>query len=184
LEEKKMMSQTKKQVSWRAVSVFGVCLSLALGLSVEFWEKAAAHDNDEAAVREVLQKSALGFAKNDVDMVTNVWANDEMLTVFESGHANYGWADYRDHHLLPEMKEFKNTKYELSDMKIHLAGKTAWATFKYTISGDVEQGGATRHVDGAGLGTAVLEERQGQWRIVHWHSSAPRRAPAASSAKN
>lgn len=171
------MFQPKGQLSWRGVSVLGVFLSLALGVSLAFWEKAAAHDNDEAAVREALQKSALGFAKNDVDMVTKVWANDETLTVFESGHANYGWTDYRDHHLLPEMKEFKNTKYELSDMKIHVAGKTAWATFKYTISGDVEQRGTTRHVDGAGLGTAVLEERQGQWRIVHWHSSAPRRAP-------
>lgn len=110
-------------------------------------------------------------------MVTKVWANDETLTVFENGHANYAWADYRDHHLLPEMKEFKNTKYELSDMKIHLAGKTAWATFKYSISGDIEQSVVTRHVDGAGLSTAVLEERQGQWRIVHWHLSAPRRVP-------
>ena len=175
------MFQPKGLFSWRAVSVLGVFLSLALGLSLAFWEKATAQGSDEAAVRDALQTSALGFAKNDVDMVTKVWANDETLTVFESGHANYGWTDYRDHHLLPEMKEFKNTKYELSDMKIHLAGKTAWATFKYTISGDVEQGGATRHVDGAGLGTAVLEERQGQWRIVHWHSSAPRRAPTPAA---
>ena len=172
-----MKPKTKRQVSWRAVSVLGVCLGLTIGLSAAFWEKAAAHDNDEAAVREVLQKSAVAFAKNDVDTVTKVWANDEALTVFESGHANYGWADYRDHHLLPEMKEFKNTKYELSDMKIHLAGKTAWATFKYTISGDIMENNNSRHVDGAGLATAVLEERQGRWQIVHWHSSAPRRQP-------
>jgi len=38
--------------------------------------------------------------------------------------------------------------------------------------------GKMRHVDGGGLGTAVLEERNGRWRIVHWHSSAPRRAPS------
>ncbi len=177
------MLQTKKQFSWRAFSLLGACLSMLLGLSPVFGDKVTAHDNDEAAVREVLQKSALGFAKNNVEMVTSVWANDETLTVFESGHANYGWTDYRDHHLLPEMKEFKNTKYELSEIKIHVAGKTAWATFKYSISGDVEQAGATRHVDGAGLGTAVLEERQGHWRIVHWHSSAPRRAPTATPAK-
>jgi len=57
------------------------------------------------------------------------------------------------------------------------AGKTAWATLKYTISADVMDNGKSRHVDGGGLGTAVLEKRDGQWRIVHWHSSAPRRAP-------
>jgi ketosteroid isomerase-like protein len=137
-----------------------------------------AQSNGEAAVRDVLLKSASSFEKNDVATATKVWANDESLTVFESGHANYGWADYRDNHLVPEMDEMKNTKYAFSDIKIHLAGKTAWATFKYTISADVTDNGKSRHVDGSGLGTAVLEQRDDQWRIVHWHSSAPRRSPA------
>src|SRR5882762_11692776 len=137
--------------------------------------------DDEAAVREALLKSAASFEKNDLAMATQVWANDESLTVFESGHANYGWADYRDHHLVPEMGEMKNTTYTFSDVKIHLAGKTAWATFKYTISADMMANGKPHHVDGGGLGTAVLEKRDGRWRIVHWHSSAPRRAPSNPS---
>ncbi len=138
-----------------------------------------AHGEDEAAVREVLLKSTSSFEKNDIATATKVWANDESLTVFEQGHANYGWADYRDHHLAPEMSEMKNTKYALSGVKIHVAGKTAWATFKYTIAADVMDNGKQRHVDGAGLGTAILEKRGDNWRIVHWHSSAPRRAPVA-----
>jgi ketosteroid isomerase-like protein len=136
--------------------------------------------NDEAAVRDLLLRSASSFEKNDTAEATKVWINDESLTVFESGHANYGWADYRDHHLFPEMGEMKNTKYALSDMKIHLAGKSAWATFKYAISGDVTSNGQQHHVEGGGLGTAILENRDGQWRIVHWHSSAPRRGPNAA----
>lgn len=152
----------------------------ATGLIVR--QTAQARDNDEAAVRDALMKSAASFEKNDLAMASQVWASDESLTVFESGHANYGWADYRDHHLVPEMGEMKNTKYAFIDIKIHLAGKTAWATFKYTISADVPDNGKTRHVDGGGLGTAILEQRDGRWQIVHWHSSAPRRAPAAPSA--
>ena len=141
---------------------------------------AIAAVDDEAAVRDTLLKSALSFEKNDLAMATQVWANDESLTVFESGHANYGWADYRDHHLVPEMGEMKNTKYGFSDIRIHVAGNTAWATLKYTISADVTDNGKPRHVDGAGLGTAILERRDGRWQIVHWHSSAPRRTPAAA----
>ena len=155
-----------------------------LVLSGAIKSAAIAGADDEAAVREALMKSALSFEKNDVAMATRVWFNDESPTVFESGHANYGWMDYRDHHLVPEMGEMKNTKYGFSDIKIHLAGKTAWATFKYTIAADVGDNGKTRHVDGAGLGTAILEKREGQWRIVHWHSSAPRRAPTPAPAKN
>ena len=135
--------------------------------------------NNENAVREVLIQSASAFEKGDMAALEKLWANDESVTVFESGHANYGWADYRDHHLGPEMKEMKNTKYILSDIKVKVSGNTAWATFKYAISADI----GTRHVDGAGLGTAVLEKRGADWRIVHWHSSAPRRAPAAPAAK-
>ena len=139
--------------------------------------------DDEAAVREALLKSAVSFEKNDLTMATQVWANDESLTIFESGHANYGWADYRDHHLVPEMGEMKNTKYSFSDIRVHLAGKTAWATLKYTISADVPDNGKMRHVDGGGLGSAVLELRDGRWQIVHWHSSAPRRTPPAAVAQ-
>ena len=155
-----------------------VALVITIGMVAINATSILAAENEEAAVRDVLLRSASSFAKNDIAEATTVWANDESLTIFESGHANYGWADYRDHHLVPEMGEMKNTKYEFNDIKIHVAGNTAWATLKYTISADVMENGKTRHVDGGGLGTAILEKRGDGWRIVHWHSSAPRRAPS------
>ncbi|HZI62612.1 MAG TPA: nuclear transport factor 2 family protein [Pyrinomonadaceae bacterium] len=151
-----------------AAFAFAALTIFLVGLS------ASAQDN-ERSVREVLMQSAAAFEKGDMAALEKLWANDESVVVFESGHANYGWADYRDRHLGPEMKEMKNTKYTLSDVRVKVSGNTAWATFKYAISADI----GTRHVDGAGLGTAVLEKRGDDWRIVHWHSSAPRRAPAA-----
>ena len=170
----------KSKPYWHRVMLVAGVLSL-LGLSGAIESVAIAGVDDEAAVRETLMKSARSFEQNDIAMASQVWANDESLTVFESGHANYGWPDYRDHHLVPEMGEMKNTNYAFSDIKIHLAGKAAWATFKYTIAADVVDNGKMHHVDGAGLGTAILEKREGQWRIVHWHSSAPRRAPVPFS---
>ena len=162
------------------ISRIGVIAFLLVGFAVLADQSSFGQSNDEAAVREALMKSASSFEKNDMAAASQVWANDESVTVFESGHANYGWADYRDHHLGPEMKEMKDTKYTFSDMKIHLAGNTAWVTMKYSIEADVGEGGKTRHVQGAGLATAILEKRDSQWRIVHWHSSAPRRAPSAA----
>ncbi|MEK6281666.1 MAG: nuclear transport factor 2 family protein [Acidobacteriota bacterium] len=166
------MKQQKIKRGLGALSVVALA-AITVMFSVVHQNAATAQASEEAAVSEVLLKSALAFEKNDVESITKVWANDESVTVFESGHANYGWADYRDHHLFPEMKEMKNTKYTLSDIKVKVSGNTAWATFKYAISADI----GTRHVDGAGLGTAVLEKRGPDWKIVHWHSSAPRRAP-------
>ncbi len=158
-----------------------LAIAVTTVVTIGYRQTAFGQSSNEAAVRDALLKSASSFEKNDLAAATQVWANDDSLTVFESGHANYGWVDYRDNHLGPEMREMKNTKYAFSDIKIHLAGKTAWATFKYAISADVTDNGKQRHVDGAGLGTAVLEQRDGQWRIVHWHSSAPRRAPAPAA---
>ncbi|MBA2341579.1 MAG: nuclear transport factor 2 family protein [Pyrinomonadaceae bacterium] len=162
-----------KQMHTRIAVVIMFMLALTAYVTFAVKTTATAPDN-EAEVRRVLLQNSSAFERNDLAALEKIWAHDESVTVFESGHANYGWTDYRDHHLVPEMREMKNTKYALSDMKISLAGKTAWATFKYTISADLKE----RHVDGGGLGTAVLEERDGRWQIVHWHSSAPRRAPA------
>jgi ketosteroid isomerase-like protein len=167
----------KSNVRFDAAMASAIVLVGLIAFIASSKSTTTADADDQAAVREALMKSALSFEKNDITMASQVWANDESLTVFESGHANYGWPDYRDHHLVPEMGEMKDTKYGFTNIKIHLAGKTAWATFKYSISADVPDNGKMRHVDGGGLGTAVLEKRNGRWQIVHWHSSAPRRAP-------
>jgi ketosteroid isomerase-like protein len=136
----------------------------------------AAQTNEVKAVTDVLTKEAAAVEKGDLAALDKIWANSEDVTVFESGHANYGWTDYRNNHLAPELKEFKNTKYSFSDLKVKVDGKTAWATFKYLLAADI----GTRRIESGGLGTAILEKRDGRWQIVHWHSSAPRRQPSPS----
>jgi len=171
-----MKHNLMKRFSPRFLAALALALTIAAGGAAAFrtMTKATAQGNGDDAVRAALIQSATGFERGDLATLNKVYANDESVTIFESGHANYGWADYRDHHLVPEMKEFKNTKYALSDIKVKVAGKTAWATYKYALTGDVKD----RHIDVNGLGTAVLEERGGNWLIVHSHTSAPRRAPA------
>jgi len=143
---------------------------------VGFYRSVSAQTGAVKAVTDVLTQEAAAVEKGDLAALDKIWANSEEVTVFESGHANYGWNDYRNTHLAPELKAFKNTKYAFSDMKVKVDGKTAWATFKYTLAADM----GARKVESGGLGTAILEKREGKWRIVHWHSSAPRRAPAPS----
>jgi ketosteroid isomerase-like protein len=123
---------------------------------------------DSDAIRETLLAHARGVEAGDLSAIAKVWANDDSVVVFENGRANNGWADYRDHHLGRELAAFKNTHYTLTDITPHVSGDTAWATFKYALTADT----ATRHIDGSGVGTAGLERRGGQWRIVHWHSSS------------
>ena len=146
-------------------------------VAISLNESVSAQTDEGKAVTDVMTREALAVEQGDLAALDKIWANSEDVTVFESGHANYGWNDYRNTHLAPELKEFKNTKYSFSDMKVKVDGKTAWATFKYSLAAEM----GTRKVESGGLGTAVLEKRDGKWRIVHWHSSAPRRAPAPAA---
>ena len=166
----------QKKINLRAFSISALVLAIAAVVGFNFYTSVSAQTDEVKAVTDVLTREAAAVEKGDLAALDKIWANDESVTVFESGHANYGWADYRDNHLAPELKEFKNTKYAFSDVKIKVSGEMALATFKYALSADFKE----RKINSSGLGTAVLEKRQGKWRIVHWHSSAPPRRPSPS----
>lgn len=155
-----------------------VCLAvfLAIVAGLSFGSNAAAQTSDEKAVRDVLTREAAAVERGDLAELDKIWSSDDAVTIFENGGANYGWKDYRDNHLAPELKNFKNTKYALSELKVKVSGKTAWATFKYALSADANE----RRVDVNGLGTAVLEKRGKNWQIVHWNTGATRRAPSST----
>ena len=158
-------------------SMFFALGVLILGLN--FYSNVSAQTAEVKSVTDVLTREAQAVEKGDLATLDKIWANDESVTVFESGHANYGWTDYRNSHLAPELKEFKNTKYTFSDLKVKVDGKTAWATFKYMLAAEM----GARKIESGGLGTAVLEKRDGRWQIVHWHSSAPRRTSPTPTPK-
>lgn len=164
-----------KKIILGKISVVVLALAVVAAIvGFNFYEGVSAQSNEVKAVTDVLTREAQAVEKGDLAALDKIWANSEDVTVFESGHANYGWTDYRNNHLAPELKEFKNTKYAFSDLKVKVDGKTAWATFKYSLSADI----GARNIQSGGLGTAVLEKRDGRWQIVHWHSSAQRRAPS------
>lgn len=149
----------------------GILVTVALVLLGLMPALVSSQTKDEKAVIQVIQQNGTAFAKNDVTTMKRIWKNTEDVVIFEGGHANYGWADYRDNHLFPEMKEIQNAKYEFTDIKTKISGNLAYATMKYSISGDLNK----RHFESAGVATAVLEKVRGQWKLVHFHSSAPRK---------
>jgi hypothetical protein len=100
-----MMNNLRERYKSRIKFMVGLSIILSVLGCLCVKTGHAAQTDEEKAVREALTRSALSFEKNDIAMGSQVWANDELLTIFESGHANYGWVDYRDHHLVPEMGE-------------------------------------------------------------------------------
>lgn len=124
-------------------------------------------DNQAAAVTEVLSKYAAAVqSKNLAEVGKHVIAT-EAFSMFEGGHINWGWVDYRDNHLGPELKEFKEIQYSFSDIKTHVSGDMAYATFRSHIAVLIESG----EVEGESLATAILVKTADGWKIQHMHTS-------------
>lgn len=131
---------------------------------------------DDAGIVAWIQSFDRAFMAKDLDALSSFYHPD--VTIFEGGGVNNGWADYRDHHIGPEMKEFENLQFEHRNVAVHVldGGAAAYVTSEYALK--ARTGG--REVDSAGLETLVLVKSDGAWKIRHSHTSARRRpAPAA-----
>ena len=102
------------------------------------------------------------------------------VTIFEGGHVNTGWLDYRDNHLGPELEEMADLRFSHVDVVPHvLSEAAAYVTAEYRLKATI--GG--KIVEAEGLETLLLlKSADGSWRIRHSHTSS-RRRPAAPSAK-
>lgn len=156
----------------RWLKIFVVMAAAAVLLTVAGFDlKVQANEKDEKEIRAAVGQFVSGFERGDIKLIDAVWAQDEAVTVFEGGHADKGWLNFRDKHLVPEMAAFKNVKYTFDETTVRVvASKTAWVTSRYNLTADFKE----RKIDSKGLITAVLEKRKGKWLIVHWHTSAAR----------
>jgi len=127
----------------------------------------------DAAIVTWLQSFDRAFIAKDLDKLSAFYHPD--VTIFEGGSVNNGWADYRDHHIGPELKEMAQLQFEHRNVAVHLLnGTTAYVTSEYALKARVED----RDVDSGGLETLVLVKgTDGAWKIRHSHTSARRRAP-------
>ena len=132
---------------------------------------------EAAQVAATIEALFAAAQRGDLTALDTLYAGDS-LTVIEGAGMNRTWADYRDHHLAPEMKEMKNFQYRPSEIEARVAGNVAWAIFRYTLKADVGE----RPLDIVGRGTAVLERRGQRWVIRHTHTSGRARRPNDPSA--
>lgn len=135
-------------------------------------QSLAQEKNESVAVTNTLKNYAAAIESKDMSEIEKTVVTTDDFTMFEGGHINWGWVDYRDHHLVPELKEFLEFQYGFQDIKTHLFGDVAYATLRYSIAIKMKE----REVSGEGLATAVLTKQDGKWKIRHMHTSRiPRR---------
>ncbi len=121
----------------------------------------------EAVVTRTLQAYAKAIESRDLDRIETLVDTTAAFTVFEGGHVNQGWWDYRDHHLAPELKAFKAIEYRFSNIQVIANGELAVATLRYAIRVTLPD----RTVSADGVGTFVLVRQSDGWKIRHIHTT-------------
>ncbi|MDP9267190.1 MAG: nuclear transport factor 2 family protein [Acidobacteriota bacterium] len=137
----------------RLIRTIAAILLLALG------HPMAAQQPPDAVARYTIATFEQGLRERKLALIEKVVAND--IVVLENGGRNDGWTDFRDHHLVPEMREpALPSKTEL--IKTTVKGDMAWAYSKTTMQ-TVRRGAKTEIVVWSAY---VLERRNGGWKIV------------------
>lgn len=154
-------------------------LSFALlGLSVSALNaQAHAHAGpmspDVTNVTRTIEALFAAAERNDLRALDSLYAGDSLL-VIEGAGINRGWTDYRDNHLAPELKEFKNFRYRPFEVEARVSGDLAWVTFRYALMADLPSSKA----DVVGRGTAILERRGSKWVVRLTQTAGRARRPS------
>lgn len=102
--------------------------------------------------------------------MTALFAQDSL--VFENGKAEGSFANYMKHHLGPELAAIESFTFSDPTIETMVHGDMALAHESYGYRIALTDG---RVVERTGVATSVLEQRDGRWLIVRYHSSS--RAP-------
>jgi ketosteroid isomerase-like protein len=134
---------------------------------------SAGQSGEERQVANTIEALFRAAEAGDLTSLDSLYAGPQ-LTVIESTGINRGWADFRDNHLAPEIKQIKNFRYRPFEIEPHVSGSLAWAIFRYYLKGDLDG----RSLDLIGRGTAVLEKKGGRWVVRHTHTASRPRRPS------
>ncbi len=122
---------------------------------------------DEADVREVLTNYHNALTTSDIQKIETYVIADDRFAMMEGKHTNWGWEDYRDNHLKPELDGLSKVDFRLEFKGLHVSGNMAYCSFIYHIS---PKGDPSKDY-GSGRGTVVLVRDNNVWKIQHFHTS-------------
>lgn len=144
-----------------------ICLSTGTAAS------AQQPDSEGAAAILASYKSAI--ERLDISGVDRLFAPDAV--VIESGKVEGNFDAYRDHHLGPELKEFKSFTFGDYKSDIKVEGPIAIATETYTYRIVLK---SAEVIERLGVASTVLKWNGQAWQIVSTHSSSRRPKVPAS----
>lgn len=128
---------------------------------------AFAQNSDKEAVKTVLNNYKKAIEKLDTTGVVNLFVKDSK--VFEQAKDEGTIGHYLEHHLGPELKEFKSFTFSDYKVDVTVAGEYAFSTETYIYTIILAKDG--KEIKSQGVATSVLRKSKEGWKIVQTHSS-------------
>jgi ketosteroid isomerase-like protein len=128
---------------------------------------ALAQSGDKEAVKTVLNNYKKAIEKLDTTGVVNLFVKDSK--VFEQAKDEGTISHYMEHHLGPELKEFKSFTFSEYKVDVTVAGEYAFSTETYIYTIILAKDG--KEIKSQGVATSVLRKTKEGWKIVQTHSS-------------
>lgn len=127
-----------------------------------------AQDNDSDAVKAVLKQYNTAVEKLDVTSTEKLFTIDSKI--YESGGNEGSYTHYLEHHLAPEMKEFKSFTFSDYKVDVTVSGEYAFSTETYNYKIVVAKD--NKEFKRKGIATSVLRRINGEWKIIISHNSS------------
>ena len=119
-----------------------------------------AQSEPEASAKQAIVRFEDALQRRDLNAIDMLMARD--LVAIENGHRNEGWQDFRDHHLVPEMKE---PAPEIKSRIVRISAKDAMA-WGYSEAELTIRGHAAKKTTALLYSIYILEKRDKTWKIV------------------
>ena len=146
----------------RTIAVL-VCLSF-------FYSTANAEENDAATLAAIIDAVEKGWEQADGTPFRAHFLDFEGARYVESGGQNDGLTDLIDHHVEPEGDSLDALELNLTNIETHVEGDFAWAIADVEVKATVKRDG--REIYNRGYETFLFRRVEGEWKVVHTHSSS------------
>ncbi|HVK96772.1 MAG TPA: nuclear transport factor 2 family protein [Flavisolibacter sp.] len=140
--------------------IFFILLTTLLSLAV------FAQKSEVEAIKKTLSAYKSKIESLDTSGITRLFvANSKVI---EQGKDEGTINHYLEHHLGPELKEFKSFQFSNYKVDVRLIGTYAYTTESYTYTIGLKD---DKEIKSNGLATSLLQKVKGEWKIVQSHSS-------------
>ncbi len=127
---------------------------------------AIAQTSDSASIKQTLNAYKTKIESLDTNGVAKLFVANSR--VVEQGKDEGTISHYLEHHLGPELKDFKSFKFSNYKVDVNVIGNYAYTTESYTYTITLKD---DKEIKSNGFATSVLQKIKGEWKIAQSHSS-------------